>query len=51
MRRTTRAGALGAAVMKWGAAGQLTAIAILPVLFATLITWLQSRAQAKPASA
>lgn len=44
-------GALGAAVIKWDAADQLTAIATLPVLLATVITWLQSRALAKPANA
>ncbi|MFM0337124.1 MFS transporter [Paraburkholderia fungorum] len=44
-------GAFGAAVIKWGAADQLTVIATLPVVLATLIMWLQSRAQVKRASA
>ncbi len=44
-------GVLGAAVIKWGAADRLAAIATLPILLATLITWLRSRAQVKQASA
>lgn len=40
-------GAIGAAVMQWVTIDRLTVVAACPVLLATLITWLQSRAQLK----
>jgi MFS transporter, DHA1 family, inner membrane transport protein len=38
-------GAVGAVVMQWVTTDRLTVVAALPVLLATLITWLQARAQ------